>query len=244
MRLITIPMSHYCEKARWGLDLAGLEYTEEAHAPGLHSVFSYWTARTRFTPVLVTRDESIADSTSILRWLDARHSLELYPDGALALEERFDGDLGVCGRRWAYWVGLNNRPMLVEIAIQRVAPAEQAIFRMASPLIFARIRPYLKIEAGAVARGREKYLRELDFVAELLRDGRPYLLGDRFSAADLTFAALAAPLVLPREYSVWLPAPDDFPEPHRAEVLEHRAHPAGAFALRMFAEHRRKSATR
>ena len=36
MRLITIPMSHYCEKARWGLAHAGVEYVEEAHLQVFH----------------------------------------------------------------------------------------------------------------------------------------------------------------------------------------------------------------
>ena len=32
-----------------------------------------------------------------------------------------------------------------------------------------------------------------DSVGERLADGRPYLMGDRFTAADLTFASLSAP---------------------------------------------------
>ncbi len=35
-RLITIPFSHFCEKARWSLDVAGVAYREEGHVPGLH----------------------------------------------------------------------------------------------------------------------------------------------------------------------------------------------------------------
>ena len=35
-RLITIPPSHYCEKARWALDYAGISYREEGHPPLLH----------------------------------------------------------------------------------------------------------------------------------------------------------------------------------------------------------------
>jgi glutathione S-transferase len=31
LRLVTIPISHYCEKARWSLERAGLEYREERH---------------------------------------------------------------------------------------------------------------------------------------------------------------------------------------------------------------------
>jgi len=41
MRLITIPMSHYCEKARWALSHAGVDFVEEAHL----QVFHYAAAR-------------------------------------------------------------------------------------------------------------------------------------------------------------------------------------------------------
>jgi len=36
LRLITIPISHYCEKARWALERAGLSYREERHVQGVH----------------------------------------------------------------------------------------------------------------------------------------------------------------------------------------------------------------
>ena len=36
---ITIPISHYCEKARWALDRAGVAYVEERHVQGI-SVFA------------------------------------------------------------------------------------------------------------------------------------------------------------------------------------------------------------
>jgi glutathione S-transferase len=35
-RLVTIPISHYCEKARWALDRAGVPYREEAHIQAVH----------------------------------------------------------------------------------------------------------------------------------------------------------------------------------------------------------------
>ena len=35
-RLVTIGISHFCEKARWGLEWTGVRYVEEAHAPGMH----------------------------------------------------------------------------------------------------------------------------------------------------------------------------------------------------------------
>jgi glutathione S-transferase len=66
-------------------------------------------------------------------------------------------------------------------------------------------------------------------------------VGDRFSAADLTFAALAAPMVLPTEHPFPLPVALLSPSMH-ALVREFREHPAGAFALRVYAEQRAQHA--
>ncbi|MGH2948001.1 MAG: glutathione S-transferase N-terminal domain-containing protein [Solirubrobacteraceae bacterium] len=35
---MTIPISHYCEKARWALERAGLEFVEERHVQRVHRV--------------------------------------------------------------------------------------------------------------------------------------------------------------------------------------------------------------
>lgn len=40
LRLITLPISHYCEKVRWALDRQGIAYREEAHAPIFHGLYT------------------------------------------------------------------------------------------------------------------------------------------------------------------------------------------------------------
>ncbi|MEZ4367430.1 MAG: glutathione S-transferase N-terminal domain-containing protein [Kofleriaceae bacterium] len=100
-RLITIPFSHYCEKARWALDRAGLPYAEEGHPPGFSGVAARRAGGTRSVPVLVPEaGRVIADSTDILRWCDAMGSAPspLFPSGnadAVTLEERFDVGVGL-----------------------------------------------------------------------------------------------------------------------------------------------------
>jgi glutathione S-transferase len=64
------------------------------------------------------------------------------------------------------------------------------------------------------------------------------LLGDRFSAADLAFACLASPTLIPPQYSAWRPPLDAFSEVARARILAFRDTPAGAFAMRLFREER------
>jgi glutathione S-transferase len=77
-----------------------------------------------------------------------------------------------------------------------------------------------------------------DDIAKRASEGRRYLLGDRFTAADLTFAALAAPMLSPPRYGPPLPPPEAMPQRLAREVERLRAHPAGAFANRLYNEER------
>ena len=77
-------------------------------------------------------------------------------------------------------------------------------------------------------------------VSTLLKDGRKYLCNTpSMSAADVTFAALAYPLVLPEEKaSVFVSWGDDLPEGFRNEVRRRRETLAGQFELRLYKEER------
>lgn len=94
-------------------------------------------------------------------------------------------------------------------------------------------------EAGAAAL--QKICHCFDEAGALLADGRPFLTGDSFTAADITFAALAAPAV-GQAYAAAPGLSDATPPAMRAEIEELRAHPAGRFALRMWGEQRHPAA--
>jgi glutathione S-transferase len=71
--LVTIPFSHFCEKARWALDHARLAYSEEGHVPGLHRrAVKRARGRAGSVPVLVLDDGHVLDdSPLIVRWADS-----------------------------------------------------------------------------------------------------------------------------------------------------------------------------
>jgi glutathione S-transferase len=246
LRLVTIPISHYCEKARWALDRAGIGYREERHVQGIHRVASRRAGGGGTVPVLVTPDAAIGESDEILAWVDRRSAPErrLFPDdpGARGAVERLcrrlDEGLGPRGRRLMYVHMLDQRRLLLPYNNAGVPPWEDRAIRWGWPLAVRFVRRGLGIRPGVESEDEAAVWRELDFVGELLADGRRHLCGERFGAADVTFAALSAAVVVPPGYGVPLPQPDILP-PHIAALVERaREHPAGRYALRVFAEHR------
>jgi glutathione S-transferase len=244
--LITVPFSHYCEKARWALDHAGVAYSEDRHLPLFHWFATFRAGGGRTVPVLVSDEGVLADSTDILRWADRRSVAadRLLPVDARMrgacdmLEDELDESFGPAVRRLGYSYAFASRRLLLALG-ERADPSvwEQRAFRLGLPLTRAFMMHALGVDETRVAASRELVLRTFDRMAELLRDGRPYLLGDAFSAADLTFAALGAPMVAPVEHPFTFPR-NEFPETAHAMWREMSAHPAGALIVRLYAEHR------
>jgi glutathione S-transferase len=248
LRLITIPISHYCEKARWALDRAGIAYREEPHVQGVHRIAVRRAGGGITAPVLVTDGRVLADSADILDWVDERIPAEqrLFPADASEREQvrslcgRLDERLGPSARRLMYvHILAEDRERMLDFNNRGVPLWEDRVIRRAWPLAERFLAYALGIRPGVEVGDEADVWRELDHVADLLADGRPYLLGERFGAADLTFAALAAAVVAPDSYGVPLPQPETLSPATSSLMLRARGHPAGRFALRMFAEQRR-----
>jgi glutathione S-transferase len=242
-RLITIPFSHYCEKARWALDRCGAAYEEEGHLPLFHMLPARRAGGGRTVPILVDGKTVVADSTPIIAWADDKRPGALYPGNdadasdALALEEDFDTHLGPATRRWAY-AQLLPRKDLDAYVIKNVPRFEQLALRATRRAAMMIIKRQLKIDAEGVERSRVKIEDTFARLGQHLGDGRRFLIGDQFSVADLTFAALAAPILLPEGHPVQFPPLAEFPDAARTQITAWRESPAGQFGLRMYRDHR------
>ena len=245
--LVTIPISHFCEKARWALDRAGVDYIEKRHIQLLHAIAAKRAGGGTTAPVLRTADGTVYDqSSAILRYADEHLPEErrLYPaDPAeqadvVALEQRFDNVLGPEGRRWLSHEVFKDARRFAPWNLTGVPRWERRIFPFVLAPAKVVINRLFKISDATVAAAVQQVDDEFDAVAERLSDGRRHLAGDRFSAADLAFAALAAPCITPPRYGTPLPQPEDLTPAMAAAVERWRAHPAGQYALRMFREER------
>lgn len=251
--LVTIAFSHYCEKARWALDRHRVPYTERAYLPLLHMppVALRTIGRagrsdkhsTRFsTPLFSTHEgELITDSSDIVRWVDRHHAGgALYPSEEVAAFEQELGDaLGPHTRRVAYFHMLPDRALVTRLAAKNTGAAQALAFRATAPAVIAVLRRGLGVDRARAERSKAKVWAMADRVAERIADGRPFLFGDTFTAADIAFAALIAPLVAPPEYGAHLPAVEEVSVELRETIHALREHPAGALAMRLYRDERR-----
>ena len=248
--LVTIRFSHFCDKARWALDRAGVAYDERAYLPGLHR-FGVRAHGGRTTPLLVTPDGVLTESTDILRFAD-RHvapGRRLYPDdageraGVDAFVAEMDAALGPATRLLAYHHLLPRPADLVRAVGKGMSFGERLLFRAAIPSLEGPMRRLMRIDDAGAARSAESIRGLLAGASARLSDGRRYLYGDRLGAADITFAALAAPAIMPPGHPSYAPDTALLPAPLRALVEEARATDAGRFVLRLDAEERQASGT-
>lgn len=245
-RLVTIPFSHFCEKARWALERAQVPFHEEPYLPLLHVAAVRRLGGKRTVPALRDGARLISDSTALLHFADEHcdEPSKLFPiEPALAAEvaaweELFDLELGPATRRMAYFHLLADRTRTRSL-MRAVVPRWQSLFMAAGlPAAVALMRRGMRIDAEGYRRSKSKLDDVFARVEQTLSDGRRYLCGDRFTAAELTFASLAAPLLAPPAYERFGLVLDGVPPALRALIEETRDTVAGRFGMRLYAEHR------
>jgi glutathione S-transferase len=197
--------------------------------------------------VLELEGRRIGDSTAIIAALEERFGEPaLYPADpderarALKLEEWFDEELGPATRRFAFHEVCADRERFEELAAPLAPPPLARVKRLngAYGRALTAVRYGAASDKGA-ERARETILAALDRLeAELA--GNEYLVGDRFTVADLTAAALFYPVVLPPEGPVDARLMPESLLGFRAS-LEDR--PGLCWIEDMFRRHRRPAAT-
>ncbi len=225
-----IKVSHYSEKVRWALDYKGVEHERKAPPPGPHMAFALVKSRgaSNTFPLLDLDGKTYSDSTDIVAALEERWpDPPLYPSEpearrrALDLEDFFDEQVGPYTRLWG-WHQITSDPKVASQILEDDLPGP---LKRAAPLAapvagaFLQLRYSVKSE-DAAKEARQKIDEGFDRLEAELGD-REYLVGDSFTIADLTAAALFYPSVLPAEGPP-LPDPPPVYQEFRAEIEDRR----------------------
>jgi glutathione S-transferase len=188
-------------------------------------------------PVLVLDGRPIHDSTRIIAALERAYpEPPLYPRNepearrALELEDFFDEELGPSVRAMLVHSQFVHSPDLTAALFTvGMGRSSRRTLRILSPVFRPLYRLRYKINAASAEVARQKTIAALDRIERELQPSG-YLVGDGFSVADLTAAALLYPLVQPAEF------PYPWPRPVPAWLGEYRASLAGRAAFQWVEE--------
>lgn len=247
MELLEFTVSHYCEKARWGLDHLGVPYRPLVVLPGPHIVALRRLGLRRTTvPVLVVPAGPVQGSGAILdvaeeHALNGRTLLPECPEERAAVrawETRLDREAGETLRRVLYHHLLEQPAGVIDLWTQGGPWWGSPLYRAVFPLMAANLRRHYRIRPDRVEASLAVFDALADDLDAALTRG-PWLVGERFTRADLTAAALLAPLVMPEEHRVRWPSEGALPAGARTLRERYTERPFFLWTLKTYRDHRR-----
>jgi glutathione S-transferase len=237
------PISHYCEKTRWHLDAKGLAYEVENVPPGLHR------ARLRSlggetVPAMHDGDVFLADSVAIAQHIERTYpGRPLLPSNepmrarVLELCQYFDEEIGPSVRLYVYGHLTRDGAAFHRRFFKGYSRSVYALGYLFGRPIRRAIRKMYGIGQETVADSLSRVLKGIAYLESALDgDSARYLAGGVLSMADITAAALLAPLVMPKGS----PYEDAGALPKELLDLcrEVRGRPAGQWVLNRYAKDR------
>lgn len=210
LTLYTFAMSHYSEKIRWTLDHSHIPYREVCMTPVFHMLPALRMGKRGQTtlPILQTPRTAIQNSPRILDWLiDNYGPLDVLPAahllGIREIEQRFDA-IGKDVARFLYANSFGKADEhILRLWTDHASAPQAAFLRLAYPVVRWGFRRKLHITAKRADLALQRITREINWLDTQLADGRFYLVNNRFSAADITVAALLAPIACPTQHPVY-----------------------------------------
>jgi len=165
----------------------------------------------------------------------------------LSLEERFDKMIGPHIRRYMYYELLLKSPSSVGRSMgqhENAGPLQVLIWTLCFPLIRWILVRFIHINEVSAMRSKDILKREFEHISRVLESGPPgpaYLIGNKFTAADLTLASLGGLLVGVSEeegFGAWVPKKESLRPEAAAFCDELRSMTAGQHILECYKLHR------
>ena len=214
--LYQLHWSHYVEKVRWALDYKGLKWSavdvdaftkRQMHHLGCKLTLD--SGRSLYAvPTIHDHDTNavIGDSSKILEYLERTYPAPaLYPAKVGEYNEVrrwmlwLDSSLGLAARRLGYTqIALEHPGILASLFVPHIVGdrgSDSLKARMGGAIIGGVLSRRFRFLHNRADRVFEQLEACLLIAAERL-SSREYLVGDHFTAADLTLAALLRPVLL------------------------------------------------
>jgi hypothetical protein len=228
-------------------------YIERSHSILTHMAFSLWhtSGLSSSTPVYITQDKHILkDSSDIMHYVsDELCKLgqpTLYPSPEVEeLETYFNQVLGVHVRRYVYWLMFQTDDMQNELRscwLRGTVGIERWIQRHFFSPIKALATEGMDIHKQPSLISKQHIDQVFEKVNQMLEEHSGlYLFNTNYpTAADLTFASLAYPMIFPSQFDE-LVTPYDRDLMSRQlydQVTTYREQRAGKLVLRMYEQDR------
>lgn len=248
-KVVTFPPSSDSEVGRWALRHYGVDFDEEPNAPPFFLAAVAFRGGRKF-PLLLTNEITAHGARPIINYYEhlVDTDRKLIPNEFKAeIEEAFqtyNKTMGFSTVRWAYTHLLPRKSIMIRPLSLNTPWYQQITVKYAYWLPKKFLWAALKLGPEAAEKAIKVIRETFKQVDQKLADGRRYLVGDRFTLADIVFSVAGAPLILPEGYGGYqyeqgpVPTFDEFPEDARAVVSEMRETAAGQFVLRMYQEER------
>lgn len=234
-------LSMYPEKVRWALDYKGLPHIRHSLLPGPHVVQMLMLCGQKQTPVLRHGKTLIKGSDSVIDYLEKQFpESALYPADpelkrrAIELQAWFD-EIGVSIRRAFFQEFLPETQYAADLFSIGFPESTRAIYRAAFPVTRTILKLDMKITKQSAEEGYLRAQEALDFIAKN-RGPQGYLVGDRFSVADLTAAVVLFSVVLPEELGIEFPSPRPLGIERWLQCWAD--HPSTSWVREMYSQHR------
>jgi glutathione S-transferase len=241
--LYLFPHSHYCEAARWALDLKGVAYRATPIMPGPHLILIPRIAPKSSLPVLLMDDDVVQGAREIMDYLDVRFpGNQLAPKGAEAramaaqLEADADANIGVPLRAAIYQHLIHHKASMKHCFTYGMPAHKKLFFSLTYPILKKRIHDTYVRDDAYIAQAKAQLADQIARFDKRV-EGRTFLVGDRLSRADIMVASMLSIGVLPEEH------PFDWPElgddPELLEVFDQfQASATFAWVRRIYRDHR------
>lgn len=246
--LITFPPSLDSEFARFLLHHYDVDHTEERHTLFVIFAVTRWRGGKVNFPMLLNDRYTLASVRDMIYYFEARATAgrRLLPEGEAERAElarlwpQFYAEFGAATTLWVYYYVVPHKEILAGPLAEGAPRWEGTLVRLAYPVFANLLRKGLKLNRENADAALVEIRRTFDAIDQRLGDGRPFLLGAEFTLADLLFAVMAAPVLLPEGYGGAIPPLAAMPAEVRQLVEELRERKAGRFALRIYRDYRHR----